>query len=180
MIKKGTLFFWSKACEDSFQNFIQKLVTSLVLTVSDGSGSFVIYCDTSKKGLGCVLMQQGKVVAYDSHWLNIHEQNYPTHDPELAAIVFALKIWRHYLYGKKIQILTDHKSLNYFFTQEELNMRQDRWFELIKDYDYKILYNLGKINVVADALSRKVSHSTSLITRQAPMHRDFERVEIVV
>ncbi|KAL0533445.1 hypothetical protein IC582_030285 [Cucumis melo] len=157
-----------------------KLVTAPVLTVPDGSGSFVIYSDASKKGLGCVLMQQGKVVAYASRQLKSHEQNYPTHDLELAAVVFALKIWRHYLYGEKIQILTDHKSLKYFFTQKELNMRQRRWLELVKDYDCEILYHPGKVNVVADALSRKVSHSAALITRQAPLHRDLERAEIAV
>ncbi|KAL4037990.1 hypothetical protein IC575_001593 [Cucumis melo] len=156
----------SKACEDSFKNLKQKLVTAPVLTVPDGSGSFVIYSDASKKDLGCVLMQQGKVVAYASRQLKSHEQNYPTHDLELAAVVFALKIWRQYLYGEKIQIFTDHKSLKYFFTQKELNMRQRRWLELVKDYDCEILYHPSKANVVADALSRKVSHSRRLITRQ--------------
>ncbi|KAL4013739.1 hypothetical protein IC575_025922 [Cucumis melo] len=166
LTRKGAPFVWSKACEDSFQNLKQKLVTAPVLTVPDGSGSFVIYSDASKKGLGCVLMQQGKVVAYASRQLKSHEQNYPTHDLELAAVVFALKIWRHYLYGEKIQIFTDHKSLKYFFTQKELNMRQRRWLELVKDYDCEILYHPGKANVVADALSRKVSHSAALITQQ--------------
>ncbi|KAL0537311.1 hypothetical protein IC582_026288 [Cucumis melo] len=180
LTRKGAPFVWSKACEDSFQNLKQKLVTAPVLTVPDGSGSFVIYSDASKKGLGCVLMQQGKVVAYAFRQLKSHEQNYPTHDLELAAVVFALKIWRHYLYGEKIQIFTDHKSLKYFFTQKELNMRQRRWLELVKDYDCEILYHPGKANVVADALSRKVSHSAALITRQAPLHRDLERAEIAV
>ncbi|KAL0549215.1 hypothetical protein IC582_013696 [Cucumis melo] len=180
LTRKGAPFVWSKACEDSFQNLKQKLVTAPVLTVPDGSGSFVIYSDASKKGLGCVLMQQGKVVAYASRQLKSHEQNYPTHDLELAAVVFALKKWRHYLYGEKIQIFTDHKSLEYFFTQKELNMRQRRWLELVKDYDCEILYHPGKANVVADALSRKVSHSAALITRQAPLHRDLERAEIAV
>ncbi|KAL0539461.1 hypothetical protein IC582_023673 [Cucumis melo] len=180
LTRKGAPFVWSKACEDSFQNLKQKLVTAPVLTVPDGSGSFVIYSDASKKGLGCVLMQQGKVVAYASRQLKSHEQNYPTHDLELAAVVFALKIWRHYLYGEKIQIFTDHKSLKYFFTQKELNMRQRRWLELVKDYDCEILYHPGKANVVANALSRKVSHSAALITRQAPLHRDLERAEIAV
>ncbi|KAL0559480.1 hypothetical protein IC582_004091 [Cucumis melo] len=180
LTRKGAPFVWSKACEDSFQTLKQKLVTAPVLTVPDGSGSFVIYSDASKKGLGCVLMQQGKVVAYASRQLKSHEQNYPTHDLELAAVVFALKIWRHYLYGEKIQIFTDHKSLKYFFTQKELNMRQRRWLELVKDYDCEILYHPGKANVVADALSRKVSHSAALITRQAPLHRDLERAEIAV
>ncbi|KAA0037901.1 pol protein [Cucumis melo var. makuwa] len=180
LTRKGAPFVWSKACEDSFQNLKQKLVTAPVLTVPDGSGSFVIYSDASKKGLGCVLMQQGKVVAYASRQLKSHEQNYPTHDLELAAVVFASKIWTHYLYGEKIQIFTDHKSLKYFFTQKELNMRQRRWLELVKDYDCEILYHPGKANVVADALSRKVSHSATLITRQAPLHRDLERAEIAV
>ncbi|KAL0537688.1 hypothetical protein IC582_026673 [Cucumis melo] len=180
LTRKGAPFVWSKACEDSFQNLKQKLVTAPVLTVPDGSGSFVIYSDASKKGLGCVLMQQGKVVAYASRQLKSHEQNYPTHDLELAAVVFALKIWRHYLYGEKIQIFTDHKSLKYLFTQKELNMRQRRWLELVKDYDCEILYHPGKANVVADALSRKVSHSAALITRQSPLHRDLERAEIAV
>ncbi|KAL0536582.1 hypothetical protein IC582_025533 [Cucumis melo] len=180
LTKKGTPFVWSPACERSFQELKQKLVTAPVLTVPDGSGNFVIYSDASKKGLGCVLMQQGKVVAYASRQLKIHEQNYPTHDLELAAVVFALKIWRHYLYGEKIQIYTDHKSLKYFFTQKELNMRQRRWLELVKDYDCEILYHPGKANVVADALSRKVAHSAALITKQTPLLRDFERAEIAV
>ncbi|KAA0033251.1 pol protein [Cucumis melo var. makuwa] len=160
LTRKGAPFVWSKACEDSFQNLKQKLVTAPVLTVPDGSGSFVIYSDASKKGLGCVLMQQGKVVAYASRQLKSHEQNYPTHDLELAAVVFALKIWRHYLCGEKIQIFTDHKSLKYFFTQKELNMRQRRWLELVKDYDCEILYHPGKANVAADALSRKLAQLT--------------------
>ncbi|KAL4032368.1 hypothetical protein IC575_005439 [Cucumis melo] len=126
------------------------------------------------------MMQQGKVVAYASRQLKSHEQNYPTHALELTAVVFALKIWRHYLYGEKIQIFTDHKSLKYFFTQKELNMRQRRTLELVKDYDCEILYHPGKANVVADALSRKVSHSAALITRQTSLDRDFERAEIVV
>ncbi|KAL4011209.1 hypothetical protein IC575_028258 [Cucumis melo] len=125
-------------------------------------------------------MQQGKVVAYASRQLKSHEQNYSTHDLELAAVIFALKIWKHYPYGEKIQIFTDHKCLKYFFTLKELNMRQRRWFELVKDYDCKILYHPDKANVVADALSRKVAHSAALITQQAPLLRDFERAEIVV
>ncbi|KAA0063829.1 ty3-gypsy retrotransposon protein [Cucumis melo var. makuwa] len=149
-------------------------------SLPDGSGSFVIYSDASKKGLGCVLMQQGKVVAYASRQLKNHEQNYPTHDLELAAVVFAQKMWRHYLYGEKIQIFTDYKSLKYFFTQKELNMRQRRWLELVKDYDCEILYHPSKANVVADALSRKVAHSAVLITKQAPLLRDFEKAEITV
>ena len=127
-------------------------MTAPVLIMPNGSGSFVIYSDASKKRLGCVLMQRGKVVAYASRQLKSHEQNYPTHDLELAVVVFAMKIWRHYLYGKKIQIFIDHKSLKYFFTQKELNMRQRRWLELVKDYDNEILYHPGKTNVVVGSV----------------------------
>jgi hypothetical protein len=125
------------------------------LVLSDVHKPFSVYCDASYTGLRCVLMQEGRVVAYSSRQLKIHERNYPTHDLELAAVVHALKTWRHYLYGQKCDIYTDHKSLKYIFTQSELNMRQRRWLELIKDYELEIHYHPGKANVVADALSRK-------------------------
>ena len=107
-------------------------------------------------------MQDGKVVAYASRQLKPHEKNYPTYDLELAAVVFALKIWRHYLYGEKCRIFTNHKSLNYLLTQKELNLRQRRWLELLKDYDCIVDYHPGKANVVADALSRKTIYVLSL------------------
>ena len=141
---------------------------------------YVIYSDASEKGLDCVLMQHGKVVAYASRQLKDYEKNYPTHDLELATVVFALKIWRHYMYGEKTQIYTDHKSLKYLFTQKELNMRQRRWLELVKDYDIDIQYHLGKANVVANALSRKTVHSSALITREPRVRTDFERADIAV
>ena len=100
-------------------------------------------------------MQCGKVISYASRQLKTHEVNYPTHDLELAVVVFALKIWRHYLYGVKCTIYTDHKSLHYFMDQQNLNMRQRRWLDVVKNYDCEILYHPGKANVVADALSRK-------------------------
>ena len=114
-----------------------------------------MYCDASGAGLGCVLMQSGRVVAYGSRQLKNHEKNYPTHDMELAAIVFALKIWRHYLYGEEFEVYSDHKSLKYIFTQRDLNMRQRRWMDFLEDYDFTLHYHPGKANVVADALSRK-------------------------
>ena len=114
-----------------------------------------MYCDASRAGLGCILMQSGRVVAYGSRQLKNHEQNYPTHDMELVAVVFALKIWRHYLYGKEFEVYSDHKSLKYIFTQGDLNMRQRRWMEFLDDYDFTLHYHPGKANVVADALSRK-------------------------
>jgi hypothetical protein len=126
LTRKNAKFEWKEECEKSFQELKQRLVTAPVLTIPSSSGGFVIYSDASHKGLGCVLMQHGKVVAYASRQLKNYEQNYPTHDLELAAVVFALKIWRHYLYGEKCEIYTDHKSLKYFFTQKELNMRQRR------------------------------------------------------
>ena len=107
-------------------------------------------------------MQDGKVVAYGSRQLKPHEQNYPTHDLELAAVVFALKIWRHYLYGEKCRIYTYHKSLKYLLTHKELNLRKRRWLDLFKDYDYIINYHPGKANVVANALSKKTVASMSL------------------
>ena len=114
-----------------------------------------MYCDTSKDGLRCVLMQSERVVAYGSRQLKNHEQNYPTHDLVLAAIVFALKIWRHYLYGEQLEVFSYHESLKYIYTQRDLNMRQRRWMEYLEDYDFTLHYHLGKANVVADALNRK-------------------------
>ncbi|GKC36833.1 putative reverse transcriptase domain-containing protein [Tanacetum coccineum] len=120
-----------------------------------GSEDFVVYCDASHKGLGVVLMQREKVIAYASRQLKIHKKNYTTHDLKRWIVVFALKIWRHYLYGTKCTVFTDHKSLQHILDQKELNMRQRRWLELLSDYDCDIRYHPGKANVVADALSRK-------------------------
>ncbi|GJZ52987.1 putative reverse transcriptase domain-containing protein [Tanacetum coccineum] len=132
-----------------------RLCNALVLTLLDGPEDFMVYCDASCQGLGCVLMQRGKVIAYASRQLKIHENNYTTHDLELGAMVFPLKIWRDYLYRTESIIYTDHKSLQCIFNQKELNMHQRRWIKLFSDYDYKIRYHHGKANVVANALSRK-------------------------
>ncbi|KAI3815735.1 hypothetical protein L1987_15415 [Smallanthus sonchifolius] len=141
--------------EEAFQTLKQKLCDAPILTLPDGNDDLVVYCDASNQGLGCVLMQRGKVIAYASRQLKIHEKNYTTHDLELGAVVFALKIWRHYLCGTKCVVFTDHKSLQHIFNQKELNLRQRRWVELLNDYDCEIRYHPGKANVVADALSRK-------------------------
>jgi hypothetical protein len=125
------------------------------LAQPDNSKPFDIYCDASGIELGCVLMQNNRVIAYASRALRTHEQNYPTHDLELAVVIHALKIWRYYLMGTKCNIYTNHNSLKYIFTQADLNMRQRCWLELIKDYDLEVHYHSGKANVVADALSRK-------------------------
>ncbi|KAM1521892.1 hypothetical protein ACFX10_012067 [Malus domestica] len=155
LTRKEVEFKWDEDCERSFQELKRCLTQAPVLTLPDDSGEFDIYTDASLSGLGCVLMQHDKVIAYASRQLKIHERNYPTHDLELGAVVFALKIWRHYLYGEKCRIFTDHKSLKYIFTQRDLNLRQRRWMELITDYNCTIEYHPGHANVVADALSRK-------------------------
>ena len=121
-------------------------------------------------------MQGGKVVAYASRQLKPNEKNYPAHDLELAAIVFAFKIWRHYLYGEKCFIYTDHKSLKYLPSQRELNLRQRRWMELIKDYDCVIDYHLGKANVVADTLSRKSVQTLQALNAHFSLSDDNEIV----
>ncbi|GKA71037.1 putative reverse transcriptase domain-containing protein, partial [Tanacetum coccineum] len=155
LTQKCKTFDWGEKQELASQTLKDKLCNAPVLALPDGPETFVVYCDAFGIGLDCVLMQRSKVIAYTSRQLKIHEKNYTTHDLELGAVVFSLKIWRHYLYGKKSVIYTDHKSLQHIFSQKELNMRQRRWIELFSDYDYKIRYHPGKANVVADALSRK-------------------------
>ncbi|GJS59336.1 putative reverse transcriptase domain-containing protein [Tanacetum coccineum] len=155
LTQKGVKFDWGDKQEAAFQLLKQKLCSAPILALPEGSEDFIAYCDASKKGLGAVLMQREKVISYASRQLKIHEKNYTTHDLELGAVVFALKIWRHYLYGTKCTVFTDHKSLQHILDQKELNMRQRRWLELLSDYDCEIRYHPGKANVVADALSRK-------------------------
>ncbi|GJS67554.1 putative reverse transcriptase domain-containing protein [Tanacetum coccineum] len=155
LTQKKVKFVWGDKQEAAFQLLKQKLCSAPILALPEGSEDFIAYCDASKKGLGAVLMQREKVIAYASRQLKIHEKNYTTHDLELGAVVFALKIWRHYLYGTKCTVFTDHKSLQHILNQKELNMRQRRWLELLSDYDCEIRYHPGKANVVADALSRK-------------------------
>ncbi|GJS64287.1 putative reverse transcriptase domain-containing protein [Tanacetum coccineum] len=135
--------------------YYRRFIEAPILALPEGNDDFVVYYDASHQGLGAVLMQREKVIAYASRQLKPHEENYTTHDLELGAVVFALKIWRHYLYGTKCTVFTDHKSLQHILDQKELNMRQRRWLELLADYDCEIRYHPGKANVVADALSRK-------------------------
>ena len=184
LTRKNKKFQWSEECEQSFQELKQRSVTIPVITLPSRLNGFVIYSDASHKGLCCVLMQQGKVIAYASRQLKTYECNYPTHDLELAAVVFALKIWRHHLYGEHCEIYTDYKSLKYFFTQKELNMRQKRWLELLKDYDCMINYHPGKANVVANTLNRKiiVGSISAIFTIQKELLLDLERagVEMMV
>ncbi|GJW15628.1 putative reverse transcriptase domain-containing protein, partial [Tanacetum coccineum] len=155
LTQKGIKFDWGEKEENAFQLIKQKLCSAPILALPEGSEGFVVYCDASRKGLGAVLMQREKVIAYASRQLKIHEKNYTTHDLELGSVVFALKIWRHYLYGTRCTMFTDHKSLQHILDQKELNMRQRHWLELLSDYDCDIRYHPGKANVVADTLSRK-------------------------
>nr|GEZ01691.1 DNA-directed DNA polymerase [Tanacetum cinerariifolium] len=155
LTQKGVNFDWGEKQEAAFQLIKQKLCSAPILALPKGSEDFVVYCDASHKGLDAVLMQREKVIAYASRQFKIHENNCTTHDFELGSVVFALKIWRHYLYRTKCTMFTDHKSLQHILDQKELNMRQRQWLKLLSDYDCEICYHLGKANVVADALSRK-------------------------
>nr|GEX83988.1 putative reverse transcriptase domain-containing protein [Tanacetum cinerariifolium] len=178
LTQKKVEFEWGDKQEASFQLLKQKLCSAPILALPEGREDFIVYCDASNKGLeavlmqrekrrfyrilrcfeqglGAVLMQREKVISYASRQLKILEKNYATHDMELGAVVFTLKTWRHYLYGTKCRVFTDHKSLQHILDQNELNMRQCRWLELLNDYDCEIRYHSGKANVVADALSRK-------------------------
>nr|GEY48016.1 putative reverse transcriptase domain-containing protein [Tanacetum cinerariifolium] len=151
---KNKKYEWGKE-EEAFQTLKQKLCSALILSLPEGTEDFMVYCDTSLKGYGAMLMQREKVIAYASRQLKVHEENYTTHELELGAVVFALRLWRHYFYGTKYVVFTDHKILQYILNQKELNLRQQRWIELLSDYDCEILYHPEKANVVDDALSRK-------------------------
>ena len=160
MTRKEVKFEWDDRCEEAFQELKRRLTSAPILIVSDRGQGYSVYCDASSTGLGCVLMQSGRVLAYGSCQLKNHEQNYPTHDLELTTVVFALKFWCHY----EFKVYSDHKSLKYIFTQRDLNMRQRRWMEFLKDYDFTLHYHPGKANVVADALSRKSRGALASIT----------------
>nr|GFC23721.1 putative reverse transcriptase domain-containing protein [Tanacetum cinerariifolium] len=155
LTQKGVKFDWDEKQEAPFQLLNQKLCSAPILALPEGSEDFVVYCDASHMGLGVVLMQREKVIAYASRQLKIHEKNYTTHVLEFRSVVFALKFWSQYLYRTKCTVFTDHKSLKHILDQKDMNMIQHRWLELLSDYDYKIRYHLGMENVVADALSRK-------------------------
>ena len=124
LTRKNVPFEQNEKKEKSFQILKNQFVSALILALPSGIDNFTIYSDASHRGAGCVLMQHGKVIAYASRQLRPHEKNYLTHDLELVAVAFVLKIWHHYLYGVTCEIFTDHKSLKYLFTQKELNMRQ--------------------------------------------------------
>jgi hypothetical protein len=155
LLKRGNEYLWSEACDEAFKHLKRLLTTSPVLAQPDTTKLFDVYYDTFGTGLRGVLIQKGQVISYPSRQLRRHEEHYPTHDLELAVVVMALRTWRHYLLGNAVHIYMNHKSLKYIFTQPDLNMRQRRWLELIKDYELEVHYHPGKANIVADALSRK-------------------------
>nr|GEZ31375.1 putative reverse transcriptase domain-containing protein [Tanacetum cinerariifolium] len=141
LTQKGDKFDWVEKQEATFQLLKQKLCSAPILALPERNEDFVVYCDASHKGLGAVLMQREKVITYGSHQLKIYEKNYTTHDLELGSVVFALKIWRHYLYRTECTVFTYHKSLQHILDQKELNMRQCRWLEFLSDYDCEIRYH---------------------------------------
>jgi hypothetical protein len=155
LLEKGNKYVWSEGCDEAFKHLKKLLTTSPVLAQPDTTKPFDVHCDASGTVLGSVLMQEGRVISYSSRQLSHHEEHYTTRDLELVAVVMALRMWHHYLHGNVVHIYTDYKSLKYIFTQPDLNMRQRRWLELIKDYKLEVHYHLGKANVIADMLSRK-------------------------
>ena len=166
LTRKEVKFDWDDRWEEAFQELKMRLTSAPILIVPGKGQGYTVYCDASRAGLGCVLMQSRRVVAYGSHKLKNHEQNYPTHDMELTAVVFALKIWRHYLYGEEFEVYSDHKNLKYIFTQRDLNMGQRRWMKFLEDYDFTLHYHPGKANVVVDALNRKSQVALASIASQ--------------
>jgi len=180
LTRKDQPFTWMDMCEESFQELKRRLMSAPILVIPDVGKPFEVYCNASHLRLGCVLMQEKKAVAYASRQLKVHERNYPTHDLELEAIIFALKIWRHYLYGAQFRVFSDHKSLKYLFDQKKLNMRQRRWMKFLKDYDFELLYHPGKANVVADALSRKTVHTTHLMIKEVELLEKFRDMRLQV
>ena len=140
LTKKNQAFVWDESCENAFKSLKEKLTCAPVLVIPKGNEEMTIYTDACGIGLGAVLMLGGRVVAYASRQLKPHEKRYPTHDLELASIVFALKMWRHYLLGERFELFTDHKLLKYLFSQKDLNLRQQRWLEFLASYDFDIAY----------------------------------------
>ena len=145
LLHKGIKFGWKDKCQESFQELKDKLTSAPVLAPPDSRKDFVIYCDASRQGLGCVLMQERRVIAYASCQVHPHKENYPVHDLELAAVIFALKLLRQYLLGNRCEFFTVHQSLKYLFTQPDLDHHQQRWMEDIADYNYGISYTLARL-----------------------------------
>jgi len=180
LTRKDVAFVWDEECERSFRTLKKKLTIALVLAIPYPEKRYIILCDASSKGLGSVLMQGDNVITYASRQLKTHEENYPTHDLELAAIVFALKVWRRHLYGAQFDLFSDHKSLKYLFDQKDLNMRQRRWMEYLKDFDFDLKYHPGKANVVADALSRKALARAEVSMHTCELYKKVRDLNLTV
>jgi hypothetical protein len=180
LLEKDRKFKWTPTCEASFSELKKRLMIAPILVMPNMEKLFSIYCNASGQGLGCVLMRDGHMVAYASRQLRNHEVNYSTHDFLLAVVVHALKIWRHYLMGKRCELYMDHKCLKYIFTQSDLNLRQRKWLELIKDYDLGINYHPEKANVVVDAMSQR-SHANHLVVKStsSELCDEFANLKIV-
>nr|GEX66029.1 retrotransposable element Tf2 [Tanacetum cinerariifolium] len=152
------------------------------LALPEGTENFIVYYDASLKGFGAVLMQREKVIAYASRQLKKHEENYMTRDLKLGAVVFALRLWRHYLYGTKCTVYTDHKSLQYILDQKELNMRQRRWIKLLSDYDCEIRYHPGRLWLpLFGGIRNMIMHESykskySIHPRSDKMHQDLKKL----
>eukprot|EP00253_Pinus_taeda_P020588 PITA_20588 len=153
--RKGVKYEWTEECNKAFSELKRLLTSRPILRVPDMDKDFTVCTDASKQGLGAMLMQDRGVIAYASRKLKPHEELYATHDLELAAVMLALKIWRHYLVGRSFTLKSDHQSLQYLFIQRDLNAKQRQWSEFLSEYDFGISYIKGKENVVADALSRR-------------------------
>jgi hypothetical protein len=175
LLEKGREFKWDEKCQDSFDQLKKRLMSPPVLVMPDLQKGFDIYCDTCGQGLGCVLMQEGHVIAYASRPWRKHELNYPTHDLELAAVVHALNIWRHYIMGTKCQVYTDHKSLKYIFPQKDLNLG----WSLLRIMIWRFTITRERQNLVVDALSQK-EHVHSAVVAQLPdeIIEDFRRLNL--
>jgi hypothetical protein len=162
--RKGVKFQWTLDCKKSFQHLKQLLTSAPILRIADPTEDFIVCTNACNEGLGGVLSQNGVVICYESRKLKDHERNYATHDLELTTIVHALRKWRHYLMGKRFELRTDHNGLKYLFDQPNLNSRQSRWLEFLREYEFDINHIKGKENKVANALSRKVHelHATTI------------------
>nr|GEW22353.1 putative reverse transcriptase domain-containing protein [Tanacetum cinerariifolium] len=180
LTQKGIKYDWGEKKENAFQLMKHKLCSAPILALPEGSKDFVVYCDASHKGLGTVLMQREKVIAYASRQLKVYEQNYTTHDLELGSIVFALKIWRHYLYGTKSTVFTNHKSLQHILDQNKLNMRQRHWLELLSDYDCDIRYHPRKANMPAIPEWKWDNIMMDFITKLPKSPQGFDTIWVIV
>jgi hypothetical protein len=175
LLKKGNKYLWSEACDEAFKHLKKLLTTLPVLAQHDTTKPFDVYCDASGTGLGGVLMQEGRVILYSTRQLRRHEEHYPTHDLELADVVMALQMWHHYQLGNAVHIYTDHKSLKYIFTQPDLNMRQWRWLELIKDYELEVHYQIWTLSLQFPLVGWLLSKIYSKLLQDLQAnHRAFE------